>query len=142
KNTGRLKADSMGIKFYCPNGHKVHVKSFLAGKKGLCPKCGVRLEVPLESVKRDRTKAATVASSAAETVDDEDDGEEEDITTLPSEPGSSIRQTPTRSSSNGPKVPAYAKPNDLGVDLSTISGSQAADDFLLPPTSQPPAANM
>jgi hypothetical protein len=39
----------MGIKFYCPNGHKVNVKSFLAGKKGLCPKCGVRVDIPLES---------------------------------------------------------------------------------------------
>ena len=40
----------MGIKFYCPNGHKVNVKSFLAGKKGLCPKCGVRVDIPLQSV--------------------------------------------------------------------------------------------
>src|SRR5437868_569833 len=39
----------MGIKFYCPNGHKVNVKSFLAGKKGLCPKCGVRVDIPMES---------------------------------------------------------------------------------------------
>jgi hypothetical protein len=39
----------MGIKFYCPNGHKMHVKGFLAGKKGLCPKCGVRVEIPTQS---------------------------------------------------------------------------------------------
>jgi len=39
----------MGIKFHCPNGHKMHVKSFLAGKKGICPKCGVRIEIPLVS---------------------------------------------------------------------------------------------
>lgn len=36
----------MGIKFECPNGHKLHVKSFLAGKKGLCPDCGVKLVIP------------------------------------------------------------------------------------------------
>src|SRR4029079_6209886 len=40
----------MGIKFYCPNGHKMHVKNFLAGKRGLCPKCGVRVEIPMASV--------------------------------------------------------------------------------------------
>jgi GYF domain 2 len=40
----------MGIKFYCPNGHKMHVKDFLAGKRGLCPKCGVRVEIPMTSV--------------------------------------------------------------------------------------------
>jgi hypothetical protein len=36
----------MGIKFYCPNGHKLHVKAFLSGKKAICPKCGARVVVP------------------------------------------------------------------------------------------------
>src|SRR5690242_5404082 len=36
----------MGIKFYCPNGHKLNVKTFLAGKKAICPKCGVKVVVP------------------------------------------------------------------------------------------------
>ena len=39
----------MGIKFLCPNGHKLHVKSFLGGKKAICPKCGARVTVPAES---------------------------------------------------------------------------------------------
>lgn len=39
----------MGIKFRCPNGHKLNVKSFLAGKRGVCPKCGTSLQIPLES---------------------------------------------------------------------------------------------
>jgi hypothetical protein len=38
--------DTMGIKFYCPNGHKLHVKAFLSGKKAICPKCGARVVVP------------------------------------------------------------------------------------------------
>lgn len=36
----------MGIKFLCPNGHKLNVKSFLSGKKAICPKCGARVIVP------------------------------------------------------------------------------------------------
>jgi hypothetical protein len=36
----------MGIRFLCPNGHKLNVKSFLGGKKAICPKCGVRVVVP------------------------------------------------------------------------------------------------
>jgi hypothetical protein len=36
----------MGIRFYCPNGHKVHVKAYLAGRKGHCPKCGTVVTVP------------------------------------------------------------------------------------------------
>lgn len=39
----------MGIKFRCPNGHKLNVKAFLGGKRGICPKCGARFEIPLES---------------------------------------------------------------------------------------------
>ncbi len=36
----------MGIKFLCPNGHKLNVKGFLRGKKAICPKCGTRVIVP------------------------------------------------------------------------------------------------
>lgn len=39
----------MGIRFHCPNGHKLNVKSFLAGKRGFCPRCSVKLTVPLSS---------------------------------------------------------------------------------------------
>ena len=34
----------MGIRFYCPNGHKLNVKSFQAGRKGFCPFCGTELQ--------------------------------------------------------------------------------------------------
>ena len=50
----------MGIKFHCPSGHKLNVKSFLAGKKAVCPKCGERVLVPNES------EAAFASSSPAE----------------------------------------------------------------------------
>lgn len=40
----------MGIRFLCPNcGHKLNVKSFLAGKRGVCPQCTSGLDIPLES---------------------------------------------------------------------------------------------
>jgi hypothetical protein len=38
----------MGIKFRCPNGHKLNVKSFLAGKRGVCPDCGQTFRIPPE----------------------------------------------------------------------------------------------
>lgn len=44
----------MGIKFLCPHGHKLNVKSFLAGKKGVCPECGERFLIPLESTPQQR----------------------------------------------------------------------------------------
>lgn len=39
----------MGIRFYCPNGHRLHVKSFLANKRGICPHCSARFRIPPES---------------------------------------------------------------------------------------------
>jgi hypothetical protein len=39
----------MGIRFQCPNGHSLNVKTFLAGKRGICPECDARFIVPLES---------------------------------------------------------------------------------------------
>ena len=40
----------MGIKFRCPNGHKLNVKSFLAGKRGVCPDCGQTFRIPPEDL--------------------------------------------------------------------------------------------
>jgi hypothetical protein len=36
----------MGIRFSCPSGHKLNVKSFLAGKRAICPECGAKVMVP------------------------------------------------------------------------------------------------
>ncbi len=44
----RSAAGTMGIKFRCPNGHKLNVKSFLAGKRGVCPDCGTTFRIPEE----------------------------------------------------------------------------------------------
>ena len=41
----------MGIRFYCPNGHKMNVKEFQAGKTGICPVCEVKMQIPLESTR-------------------------------------------------------------------------------------------
>lgn len=41
----------MGIRFYCPNGHKLHVKAFQAGLRGICPYCGTPVDIPLQSTR-------------------------------------------------------------------------------------------
>ncbi len=41
----------MGIRFYCPNGHKLNVKDYQAGQKGLCPHCGVKIQIPYHSTR-------------------------------------------------------------------------------------------
>jgi hypothetical protein len=37
----------MGIRFNCPNGHKLNVKEFLAGKRGVCPQCAAKFIIPM-----------------------------------------------------------------------------------------------
>lgn len=39
----------MGIRFYCPNGHRLNVKTELAGKRGYCPHCNVKVLIPTVS---------------------------------------------------------------------------------------------
>ena len=39
----------MGIRFLCPNGHRLNVKTFQAGKRGVCPHCGAAFTIPRES---------------------------------------------------------------------------------------------
>ncbi len=52
----------MGIRTTCPNGHKLNVKAFLAGLRGICPHCGASFTIPTES-NRSTSKADAVGSS-------------------------------------------------------------------------------
>jgi hypothetical protein len=59
----------MGIRFFCPQGHRLHVKSFLAGKRGVCPDCGMSVEIPMESDARAVSRKKLGAAGKAD--DDE-----------------------------------------------------------------------
>ncbi len=59
----------MGIRFLCPNGHKLNVKAFLAGKRGVCPDCGARFTIPQRSTGEavpEMIKEASVKADAAD----------------------------------------------------------------------------
>ncbi len=48
----------MGIRFICPACTKrINVKEHQAGKRGLCPKCGASVQIPLTSTLPDRPEA-------------------------------------------------------------------------------------
>jgi hypothetical protein len=53
----------MGIRFLCPNGHKLNVKSGLAGKRASCPECGAKLLVPVASAEPKAPPAAIVVNA-------------------------------------------------------------------------------
>ena len=54
----------MGIRFYCPNGHKLNVKEFQAGLKGICPYCGTKIQIPTESTRSSSKEGAAVPDKA------------------------------------------------------------------------------
>ena len=61
----------MGIRVECPNGHRLNVKSHLAGKRGVCPECQVKFtipELPEEAAQStDHLATATAVTSALPT---------------------------------------------------------------------------
>jgi hypothetical protein len=54
----------MGIRFSCPDGHPLHVKEYLAGKRGICPNCGAKFVIPAAD---DSTESAPVPMPAEAT---------------------------------------------------------------------------
>lgn len=59
----------MGIRFHCPSCQKrLNVKSFLAGKRGICPYCDSGLDIPLESEPRNGKKPHPTQSIEVQTV--------------------------------------------------------------------------
>ena len=56
----------MGIRTNCPNGHKLNLKAFLAGRRGICPYCGVTFLIPTQSTREpSKGRAAATSPSAA-----------------------------------------------------------------------------
>ena len=65
----------MGIRFYCPNGHKLNVKPFQAGLTGICPFCGAKMQIPLKSTRRSsRSRKSRAQEGTAEVVGDNSGG--------------------------------------------------------------------
>jgi hypothetical protein len=117
----------MGIKFHCPKGHKLNVKAFLAGKKGVCPKCGTKVRIPLQS------EAGLVDS----------DLEETDASQGPARVQANAAQAPAKSNGSGavtaPAAVAAVAPATghpaIGSDRNDpIAEAPAAIWYVRPPT--------
>ncbi len=94
---------AMGIRFHCPNGHKLNVKSELAGKKAICPDCGARLVVPVARAALEST--IRQASDARRANPDEEAGESRIIGTVAP---STVLHAPISSAVQSPAEPAPA----------------------------------
>lgn len=56
----------MGIRCYCPNGHKLNIKAFQAGLRGVCPRCGESFVIPRHSTRRSTKGRSGEASGSSE----------------------------------------------------------------------------
>lgn len=84
----------MGIRFLCPNGHRLNVKAHLAGHRGICPECGVSMWIPQTSVTEKSSSIKTAPENAKTTT--------ASVTEAVAEPTTLKRTGNTRSTSNRP----------------------------------------
>jgi hypothetical protein len=101
----------MGIRFYCPNGHKLNVKEFQAGRRGICPFCGTRILIPTQSTRPASKTAARRGVPAQEVDDDSESSQASDSSPdiLPGEPPS-LPGDPTGGKMLGPSTPVGTPP--------------------------------
>lgn len=106
----------MGIKFPCAHcGQRLNIKSDLAGKRGICPHCHAKIDIPSDSVPRvksptswskDPTSIGSSGSAKGRSLDDSDETTFDPAVprTIPSVsalvPGQTTASTPTASASN------------------------------------------
>ncbi len=142
----------MGIRFYCPNGHKLNVKSFLAGMRGICPHCGARVNIPLQStrpsskeLRRQRAQAAPGAPDhapvAAEQARTEAEAEFEARLALPSDAdnraaadASAPGNLPPQQSGGSTGGPAPMPGPGVGQVPDPLEEAPDASWYVIPPT--------
>lgn len=113
----------MGIRFLCHAcDRKLNVKSFLAGKKGICPHCGASVRIPTESQipSRKELLAASQGAAPANGYAEQEMGESISIATT-SEAGSAagsaqVPATPTAAVATPVAAPARTDPIDENPD--------------------------
>jgi len=121
----------MGIKFHCPKGHKLNVKAFLAGKKGVCPKCGAKFRIPVES--EPALRDSEVEEIESEHVEEAKGGNGAPVAAgVVSPAGASV---PPAAGSSAAAAPALAPPASAGAAASDpISEAPAAIWYVRPPS--------
>ena len=133
----------MGIKFRCPNGHKLNVKSFLAGKRGVCPDCGQTFRIPPEDTHDSGVVAMPLPSRRGALPAGEEGPLEERTFNVGENLEESDFETAVAVAAAAVQ-PGRAFPIASGAPVAAAAGFPAVQDvtFLPPkPSSQPPTAN-
>lgn len=95
----------MGIRFLCPNGHKLNVKSYLAGKRGICPQCDAKFLVPKTSGSQADAIDESVADEPTEqTQVDTEQQPQADFAEPPPPPAPTVAATTAEVTTEAPPV--------------------------------------
>jgi hypothetical protein len=85
----------MGIRLSCPNGHRLNVKEFLAGKRGICPQCGAKFIIPVAQSTTEMMSAFAGARENVEVLSSSEPGAQSIIIAVADSPtGESIEPPP------------------------------------------------
>ena len=128
----------MGIRFFCPNGHKLNVKEFQAGRRGICPFCGAKIQIPTHSTRpSSRSSQSRQRSRSADDTEIDDDE--------PGLPESPISATPpdeiTVDLAPGPDVPVRPDPQPVPSAPSAAAAPAAPGPVVSAPIVSAPAAS-
>ncbi len=149
----------MGIRFLCPNGHKLNVKAFLAGRRGICPFCGAKFQIPAESTLQPSQSSPTdnspMGAGAPTVVDGPGGGFEEDLETHVQQPeqsapdatpaawsGPQVSPTVPEESADGPTQDTQPVPHDTTDLEEGVAAIASEADSQRPTEDQPEPAPM
>jgi hypothetical protein len=123
----------MGIKFRCPAcDRKLHVKAFLAGKRGVCPKCGAKVWIPLST-----EDGATASAGSVEDQSVSHAATHGGASQSPARHGAASAETARHTASSGAPAPsldlvAAAPGRSAGLD--PMSEAPSAVWYVRPPS--------
>ncbi len=132
---------TMGIRFRCPNGHKLNVKTFLAGKRGVCPDCGQTFRIPPEGTDDSSVVAMPLESRRNGSPRTEEDNlAESDFETAVAVAAAAVSE-PAKAAVEGvvflPPKPARSVPTPLA---SPVPAGQSPAPLALAPQTRAPQA--
>ena len=112
----RVQYRLMGIRFACPNGHPLHVKPELAGKRGICPECQAQFLIPVP-----QPAAAAVAGSQVSKP-----AQAAQPTANPNQPKAPTNKAPTSSPQPSSPQPKSPQPNNSATPTPTANPTPTA----------------
>jgi len=129
----------MGIKFECVHcGHTLHVKDFLAGKRGICPHCQGKIDIPNSPGSSSQAEEGATIAVEIRAATDEQPIREKDVPTvasqalnaqIPTSPTAGVAAAADATIVDRPAAAAGAFPADL------IAEAPQLHWYVLPPGS-------